>query len=218
MNQPIQLNFDASRVEPSVPFEALPAGEYIVATTGAEVNPTKANDGHLLKLEHTVVEGQYKGRKIFNRLNLWNKNPQAVEIAWRDLSALCHAASVLQVATVDQLFNIPVTVKLTTDGQYNEVKGYSKAGGNAPAPAWAGGQPQGEAGYPGSPQGGAPAPSWAAPAAPQAPSAPQPPAPGPAAPPAQPQASTQPPPWAAAQPQAPAAGAGQETPPWARTG
>lgn len=211
MNQPIQLNFDATQVEPQVPFEAVPANDYTMALTGASVKETAKKTGHYLALDFTILEGEYKGRHIFENLNLWNQNQQAVEIAWRQLSGLCHAANVLQVATVDQLFNIPVTAKvgLEQDAQYgpsNRIKGFSKAGGGA-APAWAGQAPAAPTTT--SPGNGQPpwaggTPQQAAPAAPAP--APQQPAQGGGAA----------PPWAAQQ-QQPQQGNSQATPPpWAR--
>ena len=50
-----QLNFDASQVDPSVPFEVLPSDKYIVEITKSEMKPTKAGDGAYLELEYTVL-------------------------------------------------------------------------------------------------------------------------------------------------------------------
>jgi len=40
-----QLNFDASKVDPSVPFEAVPSDKYTAEITKSELKPTKAGDG-----------------------------------------------------------------------------------------------------------------------------------------------------------------------------
>ncbi len=128
----VQLNFDASTVDPSQVFEVFPAADYNVVLTEARVEPTKAQDGHKLHMIYTIVDGAYQGRKLFDNLNLWNKSEQATEIAWRQLSGLCHAAGVIQVATVDQLYGIPVVAKVGREddiqyGPSNTVKGFKKS-------------------------------------------------------------------------------------------
>ena len=67
-----QLNFDASlvppaqqQVDPSVPFEAVPSDKYTAEITHSELKPTKAGDGSYLEIEYTIIEGEYKGRKVF---------------------------------------------------------------------------------------------------------------------------------------------------------
>lgn len=206
----ITLNFDATTVEPSVPFSAVPAGDYTVILSNAKVEQTKDKANHYLKLEFTIQDGEYKGRKLFDNLNLWHQgSQQAAEIAWRQLSGLCHATGVLQVATVDQLFNIPVVVKVTTSndekyGQSNELKGFSKANGMGGVPDW---------NAPGDPSANPPwmqAGGGAAPAA-------QPPAQQ-AAPWQQPGAQQQPPAQQAAPAQQQQAPATTAAPPWAQNG
>lgn len=224
--QPIYLNFDASQVEPQQPFEVLPAGDYTVALVGAKVLETSKKTGHYLAMDYAVQEGSYKGRHVFDNLNLWNASQQASEIAWRQLSGLCHAAGVLQVQTVDQLFNIPVVAKLNVEsdpqyGDQNNIRGFSKAGGQAGAPTQPAAPAQNEGDtVPWGPGTQQPAPT----AAPAPAPAPQPappaeaatPAPTPGATPAQ-QSGTEAPPWVQQQQAAPAQQQqGEETPPWAR--
>ena len=47
----VQINFDASKVDPSVPFEAVPSDKYLVEITKSEVKPTKSGDGTYLEFE-----------------------------------------------------------------------------------------------------------------------------------------------------------------------
>jgi hypothetical protein len=64
---------------------------------------TKDMMGSFLQLELDIQEGQYTGRKILERLNLNNSNEQAVQIAQRALSQICHAVNVLSVSDSEQL-------------------------------------------------------------------------------------------------------------------
>jgi hypothetical protein len=108
-----QLNFDASTVAPDqgIP-EAVPAGWYNVIMDESEMKPTKDGEGAYLACRFAIVDGQYQGRKLFIRLNLKNKNPIAQEIAYKQLSAICHAVNIIHALDSAQLHNIPLKVKV----------------------------------------------------------------------------------------------------------
>lgn len=99
------------------------------------MKPTKDSTGKYLELELTVVEGGYKGRKVWARLNLENRNPEAVRIAKSELSAICRAVGVLTPRNSGELHNIPlvitVKVKPGDNGPQNEVKGYAAVNAQA---------------------------------------------------------------------------------------
>jgi hypothetical protein len=136
------LNFDATQVAPANPLDPVPAGDYTVCIVDSEMKQTSSMNGYYLQLTLEVLEGEYAGRKIFDRLNLDNPNRQAVEIAQRTLSAICHAVGVMQVSDSAELHDKPLVAKVVVKpprGEYgpsNEVKGYkaSSAGVSAPAP------------------------------------------------------------------------------------
>jgi hypothetical protein len=137
-------NFNASEVEPNTPFDPLPAGKYLVAITASEMKPTKTGDGSYLQLELTVLDGEFRGRKVWDRLCINHPNATTVKIARGNLSALCRAVGVMQPRDSVELHNIPllVTVKCKkrqdTGDLSNEVKGYEpKAAGSS-----GGSQPQ----------------------------------------------------------------------------
>lgn len=144
-----QVNFDASTVSPESQFAPVPNGDYPVVITESEVKPTKDGAGQYLQLTLEVIDGHYKGRKIWDRLNLWNMNSTAVEIAQRALSQICHAIGVLQVQDTVMLHNKPLVATLAVraaGGGYdesNDVKGYKAyASGSAAAQAPVAAAPQ----------------------------------------------------------------------------
>ena len=129
----VDLNgFNANEVKPTTTFDPLPAGKYLATITASEMKATKKGDGTYLEVELTVLEGEYKDRKVWDRLCLNHPNSQAVKIACGNLSAICHAVGVLQPKDSVELHNLPmvVTVKVRkredTGELTNEVKGYAK--------------------------------------------------------------------------------------------
>lgn len=135
--------FDATQVEPQGDYTPVPPGEYKVQIISSEMVATSSGNGHMLKLELEIVEGDQAGRKLFDRLNLDNPNAKAVEIAQRTLSAICHATGKLSVQDSEELHMIPMVAVVKVDpprtangkeyGPSNGIKTYKAAGGSAPA-------------------------------------------------------------------------------------
>jgi len=137
--------FNAAQVEPSQDFEPIPVGKYLAVISETEMKPTKNGSGQYLQLAFQILDGPFKGRFVWARLNLNNSNPTTVQIARQELSAICRAVGVMTPGDSVELHNIPlvVTVKLKkrddTGELTNEVKGYAKrdAAASSPTPAQA---------------------------------------------------------------------------------
>ncbi len=133
-------NFNANNVPPATEFEPIPAGKYVAVITGSEMKPTKSGNGSFLELTFQVMEGEYKGRNLWARLNLDNPNPTAVQIARGELSSICRAVGVMAPSDSVELHNLPLVISVKqkkredNDEIANEVKGYAKKEGAAPAP------------------------------------------------------------------------------------
>ena len=115
--------FDASSIEPSTGYEVLPPGKYLAQIVASEMRVTKDGHGQYLYLEVDILEGQYAGRKLFDRLNLVNANPDTVQIAQRTLSSICRAVGKMQVSNSEQLHLIPLIADVRVrppKGMYGE--------------------------------------------------------------------------------------------------
>ena len=140
------IQFDATSVAPQQTFTPIPAGLYNVAIVDSEVKPTRAG-GTMAVFTLQVVDDEYRGRKVFARINVHNPSAEAERIGQSQLSALCHAAGVLQLQDTAQLHGrvVRARVKIRKDdtGQYgdqNDVAGFeATAGAQVPpgAPAFA---------------------------------------------------------------------------------
>ena len=73
------LNFNASEVAPSTGFDPIPAGKYVAVISDSEMRSTNSGTGQYLRLEFTIIDGEYANRKLWTRLNLDNPNPDAIE-------------------------------------------------------------------------------------------------------------------------------------------
>ncbi len=124
--------FDASTVPEQESFDALPEGQYVVIATDSEYKATKNGQGQYLQFTFEVIDGPYKGRKLWARLNLMNKNATAVEIANRELAAICRAVGIIRPNDSAELHNKPIltTVGVELDDrnrQSNVIKKYESA-------------------------------------------------------------------------------------------
>jgi len=100
-------------------FTALPAGEYVAQIVKSEFKDTKAKTGKYLQLQFKVISGpegvSCKGRVLFERLNLVNPNPIAVEIANKSLNSICVACGKAGVEDSDELHGIPMKITLKVE-------------------------------------------------------------------------------------------------------
>ena len=61
--------FDSNQHDDMNNFDPIPAGEYIVKITNSDIVKTKDGAGKYISLEYTVIQGEFKGRKIWQNLN-----------------------------------------------------------------------------------------------------------------------------------------------------
>ena len=114
--------FNAATVEPSQDFDPIPAGKYLAVITDSEMKPTKSGTGQYLQLSLQILEGPYKGRYVWARLNLHNPNPTTVKIARQELSAICRGCG------VDAANRIASSCTTSADhhGQAEEARGHRR--------------------------------------------------------------------------------------------
>lgn len=159
--------FNAQQYDPTQGVGSLPIGKHPVIVESSEVKANKANDGGYLQLNLRIIDGPQQGTTGAYRLNLYHSNQQTVEIAHRQLSAICHVIGVFQVTDSSQLHNLPFLVEVgpqKNDPAYTEVKKVYDMNGNEPGKAGQGAapaqpqaagfgqQPQGQGGFGGQPQ------------------------------------------------------------------
>lgn len=132
-----EINFDASMVNTddadahnsrSGSFEPLPEDKYVVCINDTDRRFTRNKDGEYLELTLEVIEGPFKGRKLWPKLNLWNNSDKAVEIAEVQLAQICKAVGIVKLRDTNQLHGKILRARVTQrewNGQVqNDVKGY----------------------------------------------------------------------------------------------
>lgn len=131
--------FNAEDYEPAGKFTPVPIGDYLAMITESEMKVTKPKpnkeSGKYLHLVFTICDGEYAGRKIFSQLNLINANATTVEIAQRQLSAICRCVGVLHPKDSKELHDKPLVISVgirpAKDGyeESNTIKGFSREDG-----------------------------------------------------------------------------------------
>lgn len=137
----IQMSFNATTVAPNVTPEPVPSGIYDVVIKNSEEKAVSGKPGQFYyQFDMEITEGEYKGRKIVDRLNCKHPNQQTMDIAYGTLSAICHVTRVMQIGQSSaELHNRPFKVNVVkvprTDDptkESNEVRGYLDSAGNPP--------------------------------------------------------------------------------------
>lgn len=121
-------------------FSPLPSGQYNAQIVESELKPTNKNDGQYLELVYTVLDGEFKNRKVWARLNLDNPNATTVKIANEQLASIKQAVGVDPNESQSEALHykprsirvemIPAGTKqkngYVTQKDSNEVKGWKK--------------------------------------------------------------------------------------------
>lgn len=152
------INFNPATVEPAKPLEPIPSGKYAAMMTDSDCKPNSKGTGLRMPVTFQILDGEFKGRKVFDGLNIQHENPVAQQIGQEQLSAICHAVGHLgQLEDTSQLHGKPLLLTVGFVGEQtdaatgktykakNEINGYEPLAGAAPAggapasaaPAWA---------------------------------------------------------------------------------
>lgn len=115
-------SFNANDIEPA-DFSAIPAGDYTALISSSELRNTKSGDGQYLVLAFQIIDGQRKGRMLWHNLNLINSNTKAVEIAQKELSAICRATGAMQIDNSEALHDRPMRITVDYIPAGNDKKG-----------------------------------------------------------------------------------------------
>ena len=106
----VALNFDATAVPESTSgYDLIEPGEYRAEIVADEVKESKSKAGnHYLELQ-VKIDG--KG-SIWDRLNLWNSNPSAVEIANCTLKEIANAIGQSRIEDSAEMLLKPLMVRV----------------------------------------------------------------------------------------------------------
>jgi hypothetical protein len=116
--------FDPNTVAPDERnFEPIPAGPYNLQVIDSAIADTSTGSGQMLTLTLEVIDGPFEKRKLWDRLNIRNQNPDAQRIAQQALRNLCLALGMQGPLTDSEAlhfkpFRARVTIEQDKSGQY----------------------------------------------------------------------------------------------------
>lgn len=127
----VQLNSHLEQYSTLDSFSPLPPGEYRVGIMNSELKGTRSG-GNMLSFTYEVMDGDFQGRKVWDRLNLWHSNPVTVEIAMRQLKSIATASGYPNpnyIPDSSELHGREMRVKLAirkddNGNEYQDIKAY----------------------------------------------------------------------------------------------
>lgn len=127
-----KLNIDVeNEAQEAANYDALPDGDYVAILTASEMKETKAGNGQYLSVTAEIIDGDHKGRKVWDNLNVVNPSAVAEKIGRAQLAALCKAVGVDNPQDSEELHNKPLVIAVRKDKQdktRNVIKGYKPVG------------------------------------------------------------------------------------------
>lgn len=118
-----EINFNAEEffaANPETSSTPIPAGVYPAVVAEVERKPTKNGSGELLEIVFEIIAGEHKGRRVWERLNLWNPSPQAVMIAQQSFARLLRALNLKEVKTSDEILGQILEIRTAVRRWTNE--------------------------------------------------------------------------------------------------
>lgn len=115
---------------PTSEYEPIPVGEYVCMFTESELKDTASGTGQYVQMSLEIVEGEYAGRKLIERLNIKNPNEKAVEIAYQTLKKICEAVNKPNIQDTDELHNIRLIANVSVEKSKPYIKDGVEKGGN----------------------------------------------------------------------------------------
>lgn len=145
-----KLNFNPQSADKREERGPMPAGEYLFSITESDVKPGARPGSQLLKLTYTCLSDGYKGRRMWQNLNLVHPNADAQRIAQSELREICEAVGLGNQVVDDsaRLHGVPMWVRIRVEkddtGRYDDANrptGWKPANGVGTVPAAGGFKP-----------------------------------------------------------------------------
>ena len=94
-------------------WDLLPVGEYVAQVVEASILKPNSGDGYYLALTWKIIEGDYEGRQVWQRITYLHSSEQAQTIGRKMLKDLCVATGVAkQFDDVEVFLFKPVRIRL----------------------------------------------------------------------------------------------------------
>ena len=110
----LNLNVEEESKEASK-FDVLPAGDYNVIVSQAEMKDNKSGNGQYVSVTVEVIDGDLQGRLLWHNFNVQNANPTAEKIGRAELASLCKAIGVANPKDTDDLKDKPFVARVGFD-------------------------------------------------------------------------------------------------------
>lgn len=112
---------DTTGVEKMGGYEVYPAGMYNAIMVTASRKPTKDGNGAFIECVYQFIDGDFSGKKFTSRMNLWNANAQAVDIAKRELKSLRAAIGLHdQTSNLAEFVNKPLALNISAKARKDD--------------------------------------------------------------------------------------------------
>jgi hypothetical protein len=94
-------------------WDVLPVGEYVAQVVEASIQQPNSGDGYHLALTWKIIEGDYEGRQVWQRITYLHSSEQAQTIGRKTLKDLCVATGVAEQVDDAEVFKFkPVRIRL----------------------------------------------------------------------------------------------------------
>lgn len=148
----MRINFNLAQTQAyTASTPVLPGGDYVVEIVSESDQQIKSG-GNALVFEYQIREGQFRGARLRDWINIGSSNQTAREIGQRRLKAIAEAVALPNINDTRELFNRPFVVTVSVSDYQgrnrNNIDDYKalSSTGATPAPVPEPTQPTAQAG------------------------------------------------------------------------
>ena len=121
----LQQPINTQGIDTTSEFDLIPEGWYQVIISDSDESENAKQNGRYIKLEFTIGNGKYTGKKVKTWLNYQHTTAKAQEIALKQLAKIMECLRVSSpLKDTAQLHSKALEIQIIQDGTYNAVNDY----------------------------------------------------------------------------------------------
>lgn len=137
----MKLNFDPTAEDyqgRDFNRSTIPSGRYLVCMTEAIEKLTKKGDGTCVHMKFKVIDGTMEGAEVMTFPIVDHRTDKTLVLrGQKQIANICRAVGKARAKDTEELFDIPLWIDVSVDGDYNRIEAYytEAEGKDAAAPA-----------------------------------------------------------------------------------
>ena len=138
----LDISFTEQEIAEAGKYDLIPAGNYVAQVIKSELKQNANGNGNRLSLYFQIIEGELRGRTLYQDITIRNTNETAMKIGREQMAEIAKACNLTKIGDSSEIHNVPMQIRVAIredkTGQYdprNEIRKFASHGAAANRPA-----------------------------------------------------------------------------------